>query len=230
MKTNKSTPIKQLPTRERPREKFVEQGGENLSDGELLAILLGSGQKGQDVLSLARSLLARFGNLRQLSLSTLSELRQVPGIGVVKAVEIKACLEIARRFQQVALFPGESVCSSKKVFEHFHELLRDQKKERFYSLLLDSKHCIIKKDLVSVGTLNLSIVHPREVFVTAIREAASHILLVHNHPSGDPTPSPEDIQVTKRLARVGQLIGIEVIDHVIIGCGTYISFVEEGLI
>lgn len=142
---------------------------------------------------------------------------------------LQAVKELCTARNLSLLDKGAIMKSSALVFEHFQEVLRNEKREHFYSVLLDSKHRIIRKDLVSVGSLNLSIVHPREVFAPAIRESASCVLFVHNHPSGDPTPSHEDIQVTKRLIQVGELVGIKVLDHVIIGSGSYTSFVEAKL-
>jgi DNA repair protein RadC len=221
--------IKEMPAMERPREKALQYGVESLSDSELLAILIGNGSKGQNAISLAARILSTVGDIRQLSLRTIHELKAIPGIGTVKAIEIKACLEIARRFQQVILRPGEILNGSQQVFSYYHEKLRDQKKEKFFSLMLDCKHRLIREELISIGSLNLSIVHPREVFAPAIRESAESILLLHNHPSGDPLPSKEDIYVTKRLIEVGHLVGIEILDHIIIGNGCYVSFLEQKL-
>jgi DNA repair protein RadC len=225
-----STNLKDLPTCQRPREKAWKQGLENLSDSELLCILIGSGGKGHTAMELANSLLKNFENFRKLALAPLLEIQKIKGIGPVKALEIKACLEIAKRFQQILFQPGEVLSRSEQVFFHFHEKLRDQKKELFYAVLLDSKNRIIREELISIGSLNFSIVHPREVFIPAIREAAASVLLLHNHPSGDPTPSKEDIGITHRLLEVGKIVGIEVLDHVIVGNGCYISFVEQNLI
>ena len=208
----------------------MQYGVEILSDSELLAILLGNGSKGQNVLAMANTLLRHFGDLRKVSTQSIPELKKIQGIGTVKALEIKACLEIARRFNQIVIRPGETVRGSQQVFEHYHERLRDVKKENFFCILLDCKHRIIKEELISVGTLNLSIVHPREVFSAAIRESAESIILIHNHPSGDPRPSREDMQVTNRLIEVGELVGIEIIDHIVIGNGSYISFLEQKLL
>lgn len=222
--------IKELPSTERPREKALQYGMESLSDGELLAIIIKNGTAGRSALTLANMLLIQFGDLRRLSTQSLMEIKKVRGIGLVKAIEIKACLEIARRFQQIVLRPGEILNGSQQVFAYFHEKLRDQKKEKFYCVLLDCKHRVIREELVSVGSLNLSIVHPREVFAPAIRESAESILLIHNHPSGNPTPSQEDIQITQRLLEVGRLVGIEILDHIIIGNGCYVSFLEQKLL
>lgn len=226
----KTLTIRELPHSERPRDKAVRFGTESLSDSELLSIILGSGSKGSNALQTANHLLARFQNIRALSNASLNELKATPGIGPVRAVEIKACLEIARRFQQIVLRPGDILNGSRQVFACYHEKLRDYKKERFYCLLLDAKHRILKEELVSIGSLNFSIIHPREVFAPAIKEAAESILLLHNHPSGDPTPSREDIHITRRLVEVGKLVGIEVIDHIIIGNGCYVSFTEQKLL
>lgn len=221
--------IRDMPPCQRPREKAWQHGVESLSDSELLCILIGSGGRGNTAMVLANSVLSRFENLRRLSTISLKELQEIKGIGPVKALEIKACLEIARRFHQVLLKPGMVLNQSQQVFAYYHERLRDQKKENFFSLLLDSKNRVIREELISVGSLNFSIVHPREVFVPAIRETAASVLLLHNHPSGDPSPSKEDIGVTKRLFEVGKLIGIGILDHIIIGSGCYVSFLEQKL-
>lgn len=228
--TKNSFTIRELPSSERPRERAWQYGIENLSDSELLSILLGSGSRGHNALMLANTILARFENLRKLAATSPQELQKVHGIGPIKALEIKACLELARRFHQVNLRPGVVLNSSEQVFGYYHEKLRDQKREKFFVILLDSKHRLIREELISIGSLNFSVVHPREVFSPAIREAAGSMLLVHNHPSGDPSPSREDIQVTHRLVEVGKVIGIEVLDHIVIGDNCYTSFVERKLL
>jgi DNA repair protein RadC len=167
------------------------------------------------------------GNLRNSANMTLAELKSF-GISTSNARKLKLVLELAKRISVPALQQGESLESSTKVFEHFHEMLRDEKKEKFYAVLLDCKHRIIGKELISVGALNISIVHPREVFRAAIRAAACSIILIHNHPSGDPNPSQEDVHVTKRLVGVGKTVGIEILDHIIIGRNCYFSFLERG--
>lgn len=225
-----SLTIRELPYSQRPREKALQVGIEALSDSDLLSILLGNGSRGKNALSLAHTILSRFQNFRLLAQASVQDLQKIHGIGPVKSLEIKACLEIARRFQQVELRPGLLLNNSSQVFGYYHEKLRDQKREKFFAVLLDAKHRIIRDELVSVGSLNFSIVHPREVFAPAIREAAESLILVHNHPSGDATPSREDIQVTKRLIEVGKVVGIEVLDHIVIGNGVYFSFVEQRLL
>ena len=183
--------IKEMPIMERPREKVLHFGIESLSNCELLAILIGRGSKGYSALTLANIILKKFGNLRKLASYSVHELKNIKGIGTVKAIEIKASMELAKRFSQTPLKRGNELSSSRQVFNYFHEKLRDEKREKFFVVLLDSKHCIIKEELISIGSLNLSIVHPREVFITAIRESSESILLIHNHPSGDPKPSKE---------------------------------------
>lgn len=167
--------------------------------------------------------------LREIGKMTVGELLNF-GISYGVAKNIISIFEIAKRFYTEEKFIGELLNSSNQVFSYYHEKLRDQKKENFFSVLLDCKHRIIREDIVSIGTLNFSIVHPREVFRAAIRESAESIILVHNHPSGDPTPSREDIFVTQRLVEVGKLVGIEVLDHIIIGEDKHISFVEQNLL
>ena len=160
-------------------------------------------------------------------------LARVPDKELEKFLDQKQ-IEKLRAAQRVCSFrvhlDGQVFAGTRQVFEHFHEILRDEKKELFFSVLLDIKNRIIRKDLISMGSLSLSVFHPREVFVSAIRESAGSILLVHNHPSGDPTPSSEDVEITYRLREVGKLVGIEVMDHLIIGNGKYVSFIEKHLI
>lgn len=226
----KNNQIKSLPIEERPREKAAIKGVQALSNAELLAIVFNSGSHRCSVLEISRSLLLQFTNFRNLSRATIRELQKTPGIGVAKATQLKACLEIAKRFEESKILPGQTLSGSKQVYQHFNYYFRDEKKEKFFTILLDSKNQIIKEELISIGSLNTSIVHPREVFSLAIKESANAILLIHNHPSGDPTPSLEDIQVTKRLIDVGNLVGIKVLDHIVIGNDCYISFAEESLV
>ena len=203
-------------------EKAVLYGYEALTDSETLTLITGVNP------TMLTGLLEQTGNLRSLSLLSVSEL-QHQGLTKVQAGKLAATLAIARRFQQVALEPGKLLNNVVQVFTFYHEKLRDQKREHFFVVLLDAKHRFIREELVSVGSLNFSIVHPREVFKPAIRESAESLIIVHNHPSGDATPSREDIQVTKRLVEVGKTVGIEVLDHIVIGNGSYLSFQEQRL-
>jgi DNA repair protein RadC len=223
--------IKDWPVADRPREKLLSTGSATLSDTELLALILRTGhaRRGASALDLARQLLIRFGSLRAMASAAAAELCQLPGIGPAKAAEILAVGELARRFVATPLSPGSRFTSSREVFVHFHERLRDRKKEVFISLLLDSKNRVLREIQISEGSLNASIVHPREVFQPVIRESAAAVLFVHNHPSGDPEPSREDLELTTRLREAGALMGVRVLDHIIIGSGRYVSLADQGL-
>ncbi len=222
--------IKQLPEDERPRERLIKSGEEGLTDAELLGIIIRDGTPECSAIDLARKLLTKYGDFRNLSTKTIGELRKVRGIGPAKAAQIKAAMAIARRFSTVSLKTGNQFTRSQDIFAHFHEQLRDKKQETFLVVLLDNKNRIIKDTRVSTGSLSQSIVHPREVFNPAIRESAAAVIFVHNHPSGDPSPSNEDIELTQRLKEVSQLVGIKILDHIIIGNGCYTSFKDEGLL
>jgi len=224
--------IKDWPEAERPREKLLVRGAEALTDAELLALVLRTGDAGSETsaLDLARLLLRQFESLGGMARAVTSELREVRGIGPAKAAELQAVFELARRFAGRELRPGGRFGSSEEVFQFFHERLRDLKKEVFLALLLDSKNRLIREVRVSEGSLTASIVHPREVFAPVIRESAAAVLFVHNHPSGDPTPSREDLEITSRLREAGELMGVRVLDHVIIGSGRYVSLADRGLL
>lgn len=223
--------IKNWPEDERPREKLLKRGAEALTDAELLALILRTGDATGKLsaIDLGRSLLQEFGDLRTLAGATVAELCRIRGIGPAKAVSIKAALELANRFQTRRLENLERFTAPTQIFEHFHHEFRDRRKEYFLALLLDGKNRIIKRVQISEGSLNQSIVHPREVFNPAVRESAAAIILVHNHPTGDPTPSREDIEITRRLREAGELMGVKVLDHIIIGDGTFLSFVAQGM-
>jgi len=224
--------IKDWPADERPREKLLTSGAEKLTDAELLALIIRTGDSSSknSAVDLARSLLSRFGSLRQLAAASISELCQQTGIGPAKAAEIQALFQIARRFADNRLQPGQSYRSSQDAFDHFHERFCDYRKEVFLALLLDSKNRLIREVQISEGSLSASIVHPREVFAPVLKESAAAVLFVHNHPSGDPTPSREDIEITERLKQVGDLMGVRVLDHIIIGNGEYVSLADRGLL
>ncbi len=224
--------IKDWPADERPREKLLATGADKLTDAELLALIIRTGDSASknSAVDLARSLLSRFGSLRQLAAASISELCQQAGIGPAKAAEIQALFQIARRFGDKRLEPGQTYSSSQEAFQHFHERLCDYRKEVFLALLLDAKNRLIKEVQISEGSLSASIVHPREVFAPVLRESAAAVLFVHNHPSGDPTPSREDIEITKRLKEVGDLMGVRVLDHIIIGKESFYSFKQNKLL
>lgn len=224
--------IKNWPAEERPREKLLAQGAEQLTDAELLALILRTGDSSskQSAVDLARNLLINFGSLRKLGMASTAELCQLPGIGPAKAAELQALFQIARRFSDRRLLPGQKYCSSGEAFSHFQERFSAYRKEVFVALLLDSKNRLLKEVRISEGSLNASIVHPREVFSPVLKESAAAVLFVHNHPSGDPTPSSSDIEITERLKQVGDLMGVRVLDHIIVGNGKYVSFADRGML
>jgi len=221
--------IKDMPETMRPREKLLKNGEMSLSDAELLAIVLGMGTRNVSALELANFLLAKYKGLRGLKEACLEELIGERGIGPAKAVGIKAAIGLGRR---LALDVQEKIPikSPEDVKNIVMEEMRYFDREHFRSLYLDRKGGLMVMEDVSIGSLHSSIVHPREVFKTAVKKSAASIILVHNHPSGDPTPSKEDIDVTNRLIEAGKIMGIEVLDHIVIGEGTYCSLKARGLI
>jgi DNA repair protein RadC len=226
--TENSRTVKQWPEHERPRERLIAHGPAALSDAHLLAIIIKNGKAGRSALDVALELLATFESLAGIEKAGISEICRVPGIGKAKAAEIKAAIELGRRYQRPSL-SGASLCSSQDVAEYYRPRMRDLKKEVFKCVLLDTKNKVIRDEEVSVGSLSASIVHPRDTFKAAIRESAAAVIFVHNHPSGDTRPSQEDILLTKRLVQAGDLLGIQVLDHIIMGDGTHFSFRDHGL-
>lgn len=224
--------IKDWPEAERPREKLLSLGPDALSDAELLALILRTGDAatGTNALDHARHLLSRFNGLRQLAQASIAELCEIKGIGPAKAAELQAVFQLGRRFRESTLTPGTRFTTAADVFHHYHEELRDHKKERFLAILLDNKNRVIRDVAISEGSLTASIVHPREVFVPVVRESAAAVLFVHNHPSGDPEPSREDLDITTRLRQAGELMGVRVLDHIIIGSNRYVSLADRGLL
>jgi len=221
--------IKELPTDQRPRERLIAGGERALSDAELLAIILRSGTEEHTAIGLAGNLLGRFGGFRSLAGRSIAELSSVKGIGPAKAAQVKAALEIGRRAaQQSAAEPGRRITDSQSVYDLCWPRLRDQKKETFLVLLLDAKNRVIREVEVSVGSLTASLAHPREVFHEAVRDSAAAVICVHNHPTGDPTPSPRDAEMTRKLHASSQVLGIALLDHVILGEGRHYSFADEG--
>ena len=220
--------IRDWPEGDRPRERLLARGAETLTDAELLAIILRSGDRDANAVDQARQLVATFGSFRSLVDKSVADLCTIRGIGPAKAAQIVAVLEIAKRFGEHEFKPGVAFRSSSDIYLHFRERLAGERSEHFYVVLLDNKHRKMKDFPVSRGSLTQSIVHPREVFLPVVRESAAAVILVHNHPSGDPTPSQEDIAITRRLREVGELMGVRVLDHIVIGHGRYVSLVEGG--
>jgi DNA repair protein RadC len=220
--------IKQWPESERPRERLLRSGAEALSDAELLAVILRVGRTKSSAVQVARELLDRLQGLRGLSNRGVQELCDVPGIGPAKAAQLKAAAELGKRAIATPLGTGMRISSSQDLFHHYSPRLRDLRHELFLIVLLDAKHAVIRDATVSKGSLTLSIVHPRDVFNLAVRESAAAVIFIHNHPSGDPQPSPEDRALTIRLVQAGELLGIPVLDHLIVGDGRYVSFADAG--
>lgn len=213
-----------------PRERLVRDGVERLSLEDLIALLLRSGGRRGDAPAIAPRLLERAGSLPGLGTIPLRELEAIPGIGPARAASLLAAIELGRRLASAPLERGQAIRAPLDVQRHFQPRWRDRRRESFHALQLDGRHRLMAVDEVSVGTLTASLVHPREVFREAIRNAAAALLLVHHHPSGDPSPSAEDRSVTDRLVAAGCLLGIRVVDHVIVADGGYFSFQEAGLI
>lgn len=207
--------IKDIPKQNRPRERFLKQGPKTLSDAELFAIILRTGTIQENAIDMSNRLIAEYG-LDKLFECSLKELQEIKGIGPSKAMQILAMAELGKRHNQ-SKTPVKHISSAKDVFDLFHEKLKDEKQENFYVLMLNNKNGIIKEELITKGILDSSITHPREIFKSAIKNSASRIILVHNHPSGDPFPSESDIKLTEKLIESGELLGITVLDHVIIG-------------
>lgn len=220
--------IRDVPLEERPRERMKLYGAENLSNTELLAILLRTGVRGQSVIRIAEQILQKAGSLKELLEMKLEELSAIKGVGEAKAIQIKAGLELGRRLSRQTLLDRPKISSPKDVADLMMDSLRYLHQEHFIVLFLNTKNQVIGQETIFIGTLNSSLVHPREVFREGIRISAASIILVHNHPSGDPQPSKEDRDVTQRLVECGRLLGIEVLDHIIIGDGIYVSLKEKG--
>ncbi len=225
--TNSHGAIRDLPRAVRPREKLSGAGPGRLTNTELLAIILGSGHKGCTVLAVAESLLRRFGS-GGLPDADVRELMRVPGIGRAKACAITACFELARRLLHDKKTAIGQIVSPADAFRELRDI-RFLKKEHFVVLFLDTRNQQIKREVISIGSLNASLVHPREVFEPAIKNLAAQVIIAHNHPSGDPEPSEDDLAITRRLQAAGDVLGIEVLDHIIVAGDRFLSFRERGL-
>ncbi len=215
---------------ERPRERLRLEGAERLSLAELLALVLRTGAPGQSALAVAGALVRGFETLDGIARAGDAELLAVPGLGRAKLAALRAALELGARHACSPLRPGTRLDSPERVFEHFRPRLRRLRQEVFFALLLDSRHRLIREVEVSRGSLNQSLVHPREVFSPALRESAAALVVVHNHPSGDPEPSREDAEVTRRLAQAGDILGVRLVDHLVIGADDFRSFARMGLL
>lgn len=223
--------IKKWPEEDRPREKLSSKGANYLPDSELLAVIIGSGSKGKNALDLARTLLGKFENLAGIESASVAEICSISGFGLGKATSVKAALELGRRFasssSSVKSYP---IRTAEDVYTLYFASMKNLKKEVFSVMLLNAKNRLMKTVIISEGALTGTIVHPREAFIPAIRESAHGVIFTHNHPSGDPEPSADDIALTRRLVEAGELMGIHVIDHLIIGDNSYYSFADNNML
>jgi DNA repair protein RadC len=222
--------MERWPVGERPRERLYWNGPGALADAELLALQLGSGTRGQSAVDIAREMLAAYGSLAEVAGREAAELAQQRGVGPTRAARLVATFEITRRLR--ARTPGARtvLAAPADVYAAYGPLMEDLKREVFRVVLLDAQNALLRDRIVSEGTLSASLVHPREVFKPAILESAASVILLHNHPSGDPTPSREDIRLTRQLAECAHLLDLRLHDHVVIGKGRYVSLAERGII
>lgn len=220
--------IQNLPAAERPRERLMRHGPETLSAAELIAIVLGSGTKSMPVLQLAQEIVARFGTLQKLADATIEELCQIKGVGAAKAIQLRAAFSLGLRASKQAITPKYKIEHPAHAFNLVKDGLQSEKREVFVVILQDAKGCVISHQIVAIGTLTHAPVHPREVFYPAIRHKAASLILTHNHPSGDLTPSKQDLDLTKKLIEAGRMVGIPVNDHLIISERGYVSLRQMG--
>lgn len=216
--------------KELPCERFMEYGPQSLTNAELLAVMLRTGTAGQSALDVARRIVGEGDTLSVLHELTLKDLQHIPGIGHVKAVQLLCIAELSKRLSRERASRDLCFRSPESVAGYYMEQMRHEATERVMLLLLDSKLMLIGERVLSIGSVNASIVSPREIFRLALRENAVHVMLLHNHPSGDPTPSQEDIQVTRKVARAGSYMDITLTDHLVIGDSRYVSMKEQGLL
>lgn len=219
--------IKDKPLNERPREKLLELGKENLTNSELLSIILKTGLKGENVENISLKLLNKY-DLKDLKNIELEELTRIKGIGKVKAIELLSCIELGKRIYLKDNKKLTRLSTPKDIFHHVKYLFIDKNQEYFYCLYFNNKQELINKKLLFIGTINKSITHPREIFKEAYKLSASTIICIHNHPSNDTNPSKADILFTKNLVEIGKIQGIPIIDHIIIGNNNYYSFLEQN--
>ncbi len=228
MSTKNALMIRDFPQDERPRERFMQHGPQSLSNHELIAILLRTGSKEESVLQLSNRLLTQFEGLRLLKSASLEEMTEIKGIGHAKAIQVLAAVELGRRVANLAYDERYIIRSPEDGAKYMMNDMRFLTQEHFVCLYLNTKNQVIHKHTVFIGSLNASIVHPREVYREALKRSAASIIALHNHPSGDPAPSREDVEVTKRLAECGKIIGIDLLDHLIIGENKFVSLKEKG--
>jgi len=220
--------IKEWPEDERPRERLLKHGPSTMSDAQLLAIILRTGGGGRSALDIGMDLLSTFRSFSELEQASLAEFSSIKGIGKAKTAQIKAALEIGKRLNHEPSPKGPAFSSGQDVYNYFSPKMKGLRKEVFHCVLLDVKNRLIRDLKISEGTLTASLIHPRESFRDAIKESAASVIFIHNHPSGDPTPSREDIAITEKLENAGETLGIKVLDHIIVADGGYSSMLEKG--
>ncbi|WP_179392698.1 DNA repair protein RadC [Sporosarcina sp. JAI121] len=220
--------IRDVHIADRPRERLIRQGADSLSNQELIAILLRTGTKQESVLVLANRILSSFDKIQDLKYATIEEMMQVKGVGKAKAVQLLAAAEIGKRLYRKHSEGRYTIRSPEDAAAYLMTDMSSLNQEHFVVLFLNVKNEVLHKQTIFIGSLNSSIVHPREIFREAVKRSAASIIAAHNHPSGNPSPSPEDIEVTKRLMEAGSIMGIEVIDHIIIGDHKFLSLKEKG--
>lgn len=220
--------IKDVPKEDRPRERLLKLGASHLSNQELLAILIGSGTKKESVMTLSNRVLMHFEGLKLLKDATIEELTAIKGIGDAKGVLILSAIELGKRMNEYKPEERYIIRSPEDGADYVMEEMRNLNQEHFVALFLNTKNQIMHRQTIFIGSLNASIVHPREIFREAVKRSAASIIVAHNHPSGDPSPSQEDIHVTRRLVESGKMIGIELLDHLIIGNRKFVSLKEKG--
>nr|WP_276569115.1 DNA repair protein RadC [Insulibacter thermoxylanivorax] len=220
--------LRDLPQTDRPRERMLREGVQALSDAELLAVLLRTGTYKESAVTLAQRILKQAGGLKHIPEMSVVEMTKIKGIGEAKALQIHAGIELGRRLSQLTYGERPVIRSPRDAAALLMEELRYFQKEHFVVLFLNTKNHVIAKETLSMGSLNAAIVHPREVYRSAVKRGAASIICAHNHPSGDPTPSREDLALTHRLTEAGNIIGIDLLDHLIIGDGVFVSLKEQG--
>ena len=222
--------IKELSDSEKPYEKFLRYGAKYLSDAELLAVIIRTGTSGKKSVEVAQDVLNRRENLLNLYRLSFKELTEISGIGKVKAIQLKCLAEITRRMTMATRLSNVSLNSASAVAAYYMEALRHEEREKLLLCMFDSRCVLLGEEVISVGTINASLISPREIFKLALMNQAVYIILLHNHPSGDPVPSTMDRQVTHRVEQSGEMLGIHLSDHIIIGDNKYFSFKEENLL
>lgn len=219
-----------LPDEDRPRERLQQVGADNLSQQELLAIIIEKGRAGNNVLQLAQKLLSEFGSLASIKQASLKELQKINGIGFATACKLKAAFCLGEKAVNYKQVKGRKIDNAQEIFEYLKSKYGSAKREYFLLMTIDTRRCLINRHIISIGTLNASLVHPREVFKPAIKDSAAAVVLVHNHPSGNLRPSKNDDEVTKKIDQASKLIKIDLLDHIIITKSNYFSYHEAGLL